>query len=215
MKITPLLAVIIAVSIGGALATGAQGSSAWPLRVEPLSSPAAPDSAQPQLHVSRKGVILSWVERNGSEATLKFAEKTGSAWSAPVTVASGKDWFVNGADGPSVFRLDDGTLVGHWLQKSGSDTYAYDVRLSYSKDDGRTWSPSFTPHSDGTKTEHGFASLIQMPGAGLGLAWLDGRAMKTGGSHDAHGADAGAMSIRFATFDRDWKRTSEMPVDLR
>ena len=51
------------------------------------------------------------------------------------------------------------------------------------------------PHSDGTKTEHGFASLIQMPGAGLGLAWLDGRAMKTGGSHDAHGSDAGAMSV--------------------
>ena len=82
-------------------------------------------------------------------------------------------------------RLASGELVAHWLQKSGVDTYAYDVRLSYSKDDGKTWSASFTPHSDGTKTEHGFASLFQMPGAGLGLAWLDGRAMKPGGSHDA------------------------------
>lgn len=122
---------------------------------------------------------------------------------------------MNWADVPSVVRLASGELVAHWLQKSGSDTYAYDVRLSYSQDDGRTWSTSFTPHSDGTRTEHGFASLFQMPGAGLGLAWLDGRAMKSGAGHDSHGGGGGAMSVRFATFGRDWKQTSEMPVDLR
>ena len=74
-------------------------------------------------------------------------------------------------------RLPNGTIVGHWLQKSGPDTYAYDVRLSYSKDDGKTWSPSFIPHHDGTKTEHGFASLFPL-GDGLGAIWLDGRNMK-------------------------------------
>jgi hypothetical protein len=114
-----------------------------------------------------------------------------------------------------VIRLDSGELVAHWLQQSGPDTYAYDVRLAYSGDDGRSWSPSFTPHSDGTRTEHGFASLLQMPGAGLGLAWLDGRAMKSGAAHDAHAADAGAMSVRFAIFEHDWKQRSEEAVDLR
>ena len=29
--------------------------------------------------------------------------------------------------------------------------------------------------TDGTKTEHGFASLFQMPGSGFGVVWLDGR----------------------------------------
>jgi hypothetical protein len=195
----------------------AQGSPAtsWAPAIERLSSPAGPNSAQPQLSSSARGLLLSWIERDGEKATLRFAERTGDAWTAPRDVASGTDWFVNWADVPSVVGLASGELVAHWLQKSGADTYAYDVRLSYSKDDGKTWSASFTPHSDGTKTEHGFASLFQMPGAGLGLAWLDGRAMKPGGSHDAHGADAGAMSVRFATFGRDWKRTSEMPVDLR
>jgi hypothetical protein len=33
--------------------------------------------------------------------------------------------------------------------------------------------------------------------------------------HDAHGATEGAMSVRYGTFDRAWKQTSEMPVDLR
>ena len=185
------------------------------MTVQSVASPARADSAQPQLSSSSRGLILSWIERDASKATLRFAERTPSGWSAPRDVASGTDWFVNWADVPSVMRLANGELVAHWLQKSGTDTYAYDVRLAYSKDDGRTWSASFTPHSDGTKTEHGFASLLQMPGAGLGLAWLDGRAMKAGGSHDAHAADAGAMSVRFATFGRDWKQTSEMPVDLR
>lgn len=186
----------------------------WSLTIEPLPSPAGAGSAQPQLSVSRHGVVLSWIERTGAEATLKFAERTGSGWSGPRTVASGRDWFVNWADVPSVVRLDDGTLAAHWLQKSGADTYAYDVRLSWSKDDGKTWSPSFTPHHDGTKTEHGFATLFQMPGAGLGLIWLDGRNMK-GGDHAGGGHGSDDMTLRFGSFGADWKQTSEVQLDAR
>jgi len=190
------------------------------LQIRPLTSPAAATSGEPQLSVSSRGVLLSWIERTGPQATLKFAERTAAGWSAPRVVASGADWFVNWADVPSVLRLADGTLAAHWLQKSGQGTYAYDVRLSYSGDDGKTWSPSFTPHHDGTKTEHGFASMFQMPGAGLGLIWLDGRAMRPE-AHDAPAMAAGAampggaMTLRSATFDRRWKQTSEAPVDLR
>jgi hypothetical protein len=54
-----------------------------------------------------------------------------------------------------------------------------------------------------------------MPGAGLGLVWLDGRGMKPGAGHGTdHGAAHGAMSVRFATFDGTWKQTTELPVDL-
>jgi hypothetical protein len=190
---------------------------AWSPSVQRVQTPAGPDSAQPQLSTSDRGILLSWIERQGQKATLRFSERTPAGWSTPRDAASGSDWFVNWADVPSVIRLANGTLVAHWLQKSGPDTYAYDVRLSNSKDDGKVWSPSFTPHSDGTKTEHGFASLFQMPGTGLGLVWLDGRAMKPesghGGGHGA--ADGGAMSVRFGTFDSTWKQTSDVPVDLR
>lgn len=184
------------------------------LQVRPVTSPAAAPSAEPHLSVSSRGALLSWIERAGTRATLKFAERTATGWSPPRVVAFGDDWFVNWADVPSVLRLADGTLAAHWLQKSGPGTYAYDVRLSHSSDDGKTWSPSLMPYHDGTKTEHGFASLFQMPGAGLGLVWLDGRAMGPG-SHDSGPMTGGAMTLRSAAFDRRWTQTSELPVDLR
>ena len=157
-------------------------------------------------------MLVSWIERSGDVATLKFAERTATGWTAARSVASGKDWFVNWADVPSVLRLPSGALVAHWLQKSGPSTYAYDVRLSHSTDDGKTWSASYLPHHDGTQTEHGFASLFPMAD-GFGLVWLDGRTMKGGDHGGEHGG--GAMSIRFAQFDRSFKQIADSAVDAR
>lgn len=188
------------------------------LTLSPLASPAPEGSAQPQLTVSPRGVLLSWIEQRGSRASLRFSERTSTGWTPPRTVAEGNDWFVNWADVPSVLRLSNGTLAAHWLQKSGADTYAYDVRLATSRDDGRTWSAPFSPHDDGTKTEHGFVSLFEMPdAAGLGLVWLDGRETAGGGGHgagDAH-ASQGAMTVRFAAYDAAWKRTADTAIDRR
>jgi hypothetical protein len=205
----------VGVSLAGAVSAG----SAWTrgsvaeradLTVTPITTPAGPASAQPHLSVSPRGVLLSWIERTGSTAALKFSELAGGRWSEARTIASGDNWFVNWADVPSALRLPNGTIVAHWLQKSAASTYAYDVRLSYSTDDGRTWSPSFLPHHDGTPTEHGFASLFPTPRGGLGLIWLDGRAMKGGESHGP-----GAMSLRYGAFDESWKQVADEPVDLR
>jgi hypothetical protein len=181
---------------------------------QPVATPAAPNSGQPQLSVSNRGVLLSWIERTGDLATMKFAERTPTGWTAPRTIASGRDWFVNWADVPSALRLPSGAIVAHWLQKSGPSTYAYDVRLSHSTDDGRSWSAPYRPHSDGTQTEHGFASLFPM-GNGFGLVWLDGRAMNAGGEHaGAHGG-GGAMTVRFGQFDTHFKQMAETAVDTR
>lgn len=181
---------------------------------QPVSTPAAANSAQPQLSVSKRGVLLSWIERTGDLATLKFSERTSSGWTAPRTIASGRDWFVNWADVPSALRLPSGAIVAHWLQKSGPSTYAYDVRLSHSTDDGKTWSSSYKPHADGTLTEHGFASLFPM-GEGFGLVWLDGRAMKGGGEHGGEHGGGGAMSVRFGQFDKHFKQIAETAVDTK
>jgi hypothetical protein len=185
----------------------------WTLEIEHLPTPVGAESAQPQLSVSKRGVLLSWIERSSTGATLKFTEKAGGAWGDVRTVASGTNWFVNWADVPSVIRLPDGTLAAHWLQKSRAGTYAYDLRLSYSNDDGRSWSPSFTPHHDGTQTEHGFATLFAMP-EGLGLVWLDGRNMKAG-QHSGGGHGSDDMTLRFASYGKDWKQTAETALDLR
>ena len=187
-----------------------------------IATPAAPNSAQPQLSVSSRGVLVSWIERSGDLATLKFAERTASGWSAPRTIASGRDWFVNWADVPSVLRLPSGAIVAHWLQKSGPSTYAYDVRLSHSTDEGKTWSPSYLPHHDRTQTEHGFASLFPMAD-GFGLVWLDpstrtgdNAAARSGqvANHDEHGGGE-PMKLHFARFDGAFKQKEDVVIDAR
>lgn len=183
----------------------------WTLALEPLPSPAGANSAEPQLTSEGERAILSWVESAGQRATLKFAERTISGWSDQRIVASGDDWFLNSADVPSVRALADGTIAAQWLQQNGSDPEAYDLRVSWSKDGGRTWSRPTSPHHDGTKTQHGFASLFQAPGAGLGLVWLDGRATKP----EAEGADFGNMSLRAAVYGPDGRQRGEMAVDTR
>ena len=127
----------------------------WILDVQPLTSPAAANTAQPQLSALGDRVVLSWVERSGENATLLFSERTDTGWTEGRTVASGANWFVNWADVPSVIPLQHESMAAHWLQKSAASTYAYDVSIAFSRDRGRTWSRSVTPHHDGTQTEHG------------------------------------------------------------
>ncbi len=183
------------------------------MSVQSIDSPAAAGSSAPQLTASSRGVLASWTEQTGETATLKFAERTANGWSPVRTVASGTDWFVNWADVPSVIRLDDGTLAANWLQTTDARTEAYNLRLTYSRDEGRTWAPSFLPHHDGTKTQHGFASLFQVPGAGLGVIWLDGRDIEL--SKDLPTFEGGEMAVRFAAYDAAWKQTADAQVDSR
>ena len=202
------LSALAVVGLPRATWTSSPAAEPWSLHVAPLTSPATGDSSEPQLTVRGDRVLLSWIESSGDRATLKFAERTRDGWSQARTVSSGTNFFVNWADVPSVVRLADGSLAAHWLQvTSETEDDAYDVRLSLSKDDGRTWSASTTPHHDGKAVEHGFASLFQAPGQnGLGLIWLDGREMKAG---------RGNMTLRAATFDRNGSQASETRVGDR
>lgn len=181
--------------------------------IQALTSPAAgDDSSEPQLTSDGTRTILSWIELDDDfRATLKFAEPTASGWTQARAVASGNDFFVNSADVPSVRALADGTLAAHWLQANG-DGEAYNLLLSWSKDGGRTWSRPTTPHHDGTKTQHGFASLFQAPGGGLGVVWLDGRATNP---EAAPGADPGNMALRAAAYDANAKQQGELVIDAR
>ena len=187
-------------------------SAEWTLTFDAIPSPAGEGTAQPQLTASNDTAILSWLENTSSQTALKFSERTAAGWSEPRLVAFGDDVFANYADVPSVARLADRTLVAHWLQLNGASASGYNLRLARSADEGRTWSAPFSPHHDGTATQHGFASLFDT-GAGLGVIWLDGRAMKPGAGPDDEGT--GDMGLRGAHFDRAWKQKSEDAIDPR
>jgi hypothetical protein len=163
-----------------------------------LETPAAAGSGQ--VHLSRDvdgRPVMSWLEVRGDLATLEYSQLADGAWSAPVRVASGTNWFVNWADFPSVTPVSDRLWAAHWLVRRPAGTYAYDVAIATSADGGQTWDAVLTPHHDGTATEHGFVTLLPWEGRPAAI-WLDGRSTVADGA--AHGAD-GAMSLRFASVD--------------
>ena len=158
-------------------------SSAATVAIDSIPSPAGPGSAEPNLAVSPDGrIYMSWLEANESGHALRFAALDGRHWSPPATIRAGRDFFVNWADFPSIEVLDGNRLAVHWLQRNGTGTYAYGVRVSQSADAGRTWSTPVTPHRDGSQTEHGFVALWR-EAEGLGAVWLDGRKFSKDG-HD-------------------------------
>jgi hypothetical protein len=183
----------------------------WPATIEPVQVPAAGQTAQPHLSASSRGLILSWLEHRDTMATLKFTERVAGSWSAARTVSSSNDWFISGADVPSVMRLSDGTLVATAYPATDPLIEAYDLRLTYSRDDGKTWAHAIAPHHDGTMTQHGFATLFELPDRALGVVWLDGREQELNKTDP----DGGAMGLYFASFDRNWKQTAEEVVNTR
>jgi hypothetical protein len=188
------------------------------LEVREAESPARQDSREPELTATADGrVILSWVEKTGEKRhTLRFAARDAAGWSEARTVAEGDNWFVNWADFPSVIALTDGSLAAHWLVKSGPSTYAYDVNVSRSKDGGKSWGRPVIPHTDGTKTEHGFVSLLPLSDGRLGAVWVDGRATKD--VKEGHGEDEPlpvSMQLRYAAIDADGRLSDEAVLDER
>ena len=199
----------VLVCVAAAVSCGRRDPANWSIDVSRVESPAGPNSSEPQLSVSNRGVLLSWIEHDGKATVLKFAERTASGWTTPITAASGSDWFLSYADVPSVMRKNDGTLVAQWLRTTDASVEGYDLLLSYSRDNGKTWAPPFAPHHDGTRFQHGFASLVELPGNGLGVVWLDGR----NSEFRDEDPTSGTMTFRYAAFDSNWKQTVDAEID--
>jgi hypothetical protein len=72
----------------------------------------------------------------------------------------------------------------------------------------------FLLHEDGTKTEHGFVSMVPIEAKSFFVSWLDGR--NTGGSHvthDEHGP--GAMTLRGAVVSASKEVSNDSELDNR
>ncbi|HEY0171793.1 MAG TPA: sialidase family protein [Pyrinomonadaceae bacterium] len=198
--------------------TPAAAAAGPALVVREVESPAGPETREPELSVGAGGrVLMSWVEKTGGRRyALRFASREAAGWSEVRTAAEGENWFVNWADFPSVVELSDGSLAAHWLVKSGSGTYAYDVNVSRSADGGRTWGASVVPHTDRTQTEHGFVSLLALPGGRLGAVWVDGRATEdVKASHDEEAPLPVSMQLRYAEVGGDGRLSDEALLDER
>lgn len=170
------------------------------------------ESRFPRLSSNDNGeVFLSWFEKVDSvEWSIKSSIFSNKEWTNPKVISKSKPYFINWADFPSINNINQDTLVAHWLEKSGSGTYDYDVHLSFSYDRGSSWSRSEIPHATLVKGEHGFSSFA-IGNKFHDVVWLDGREMTMG-----HGkSDYGQMNLYHTTFSTNGVLGEEYLVDAK
>ena len=223
---TPLLLAVL-------LLASCKGDGQAYTRVQPWPLPISGSAAQPDLATTPSGeLLLSWVQpADGGKHALQLsrmqphAKADAAAWSAPLQVASGKDWFLNWADTPHVYALQDGSLWAHWLRSTGPGRMDYGIDLVRSGDDGKTWSKPRMVNLENSLGDHGFVTFWQQAKDQLGMAWLDSRQRAAAASlakgeshqHEASDHDHGgkdAMMLRGALFDAGVQELGEWPLDV-
>lgn len=178
-----------------------------------LDSPAKSSAAEPYLFTDGDGTVyLSWIEKTEGKSEFKFSALINGEWSKPTLIDSGQNWFVNWADYPMI-AAQGNNLVAHYLEKSGGETYAYDIKLMSSADQGKTWKQPAILHDDGKQAEHGFVSMLPYQD-NFFIAWLDGRntVMEGVEHHEGH---HGQMTLRASVIDKEGKKLSEWELDDR
>ncbi len=195
------------------LVAGCNGKKTDESSITIMDSPAKAGSGEPYLFTDEKGTVyLSWIEKSENKNEFKYSSLVAGKWSEPLLIDSGKNWFVNWADYPMI-AINGKNFIAHHLEKSGEGTYAYDVKVTSSLDQGKTWKTSSTLHDDGKEAEHGFVSMLPYK-ENFFIAWLDGRntVMEGVENHEGH---HGQMSLRAAIVDKEGKKINEWELDNR
>jgi hypothetical protein len=180
-----------------------------PRAVTAVPSPAAPGSEAPNLSVAPDGrVLLSWLEPTSPKAyALRFSMRETQGWSTPRTITSSTDWFVSGADYPSVAFMSDGTMAANSLIATNLQLEAYNTNVFLSRDAGKTWSKPVAIHRDKKIRQHGFVSFVPTPDGGLGAVWLDGKQLSN--------TNEGDMALLYTTIGKDGSIKGETTLDAR
>ena len=99
-------------------------------KVEEIQFSFGKNNAQPNLVSNGDDLTLSWISsEEDKEAILFYSQYEDNKWTAPTSIASGSDWFVNWADFPAN-AINEDLLLTSYLKKSDSGTYTYDVLLN-------------------------------------------------------------------------------------
>lgn len=181
-----------------------------------IPNPSKASSGEPNLTSNGNELILSWIEEHDSLDILHASQCINQSFQSHTKIASSSDWFVNWADFPGVVSFEDSKhQLSYWLQMRDSGTYDYDIHISLSKDNGKSWGTSQVLHDDGKSAEHGFVSTTLVDN-GMMLVWLDGREMvKTKSHEEGHSHGSGAMTLRSAIVTSDGKIIDRHLIDNR
>lgn len=183
--------------------------------IKEIPSPASAKSSEPNLHLAKDGTVyLSWIDTSkDKKSSLKFSTLTeNQVWSESKIIAEGENWFVNWADFPEITSFGKSYLASHYLEKSANGTYTYDVKLTFSDDNGNSWKQPITPHTDNTNSEHGFVSKVDLNDNSLLTVWLDGRQYAYSEENDSITKE---MTLRGAVFNVKGDMQNEYLIDER
>lgn len=155
--------------------------AAQDVRFSDLPLAAAPGSTAPDVSSAHDGSLYtSWLEplADGGHA-LRVArfDREADAWMAPVTIASGTNFLVNGADTPTIAAGLRGQVAAVWYENG--EGHAYHAVTATSTDQGATWSEPSVLSTESDVTE--FAVLAPLLNGKWLAIWLDGRAHVSGG----------------------------------
>lgn len=183
--------------------------------VKVIETPAGDSSMAPFLFADEKDLLhFSWIEKKGKFAILKHSSFENRKWSDAKKIASGENWFVNWADFPSICADGKNNLIAHYLEKSDSGKFTYDVKYVLSSDNGNTWSAPQILNKDGKLAEHGFVSIKPYK-ENYFMSWLDGRNTVTDHSHAGHAMHQGEMTLRATIIKKDGTVLDEWQLDSR
>jgi len=179
-----------------------------------------PSGGQPSVALEPdRGFIVTWQSTQQDVTSLNWlalnfdGEQTGRG-----VIAQGSNWFVNWADTPALAVLDNGDWVAFWLERNDpSMPEGYDIRVVRSTDRGATWSIPISPPRDGTKTQHGFVSMMAAGDDRLLMAWLDGRRAASAATHtsdhSANDHESAPMTLRSAVLNGANQISEEFEID--
>lgn len=205
---------ILVLCVFGVACSVKKGSDVQKLQINAMTAPSLANSAEPFLFTDKDNTVyLSWVEKSEGKSTFKLSSLKSGQWSEPNIIASGNTWFVNWADYPMI-ATNGKQFVAHFLDKSGESTYAYDVKMTTSIDNGKSWVDPFLLNDDNKQAEHGFVTLLPY-GDNFFVTWLDGRNTGMEGMEGMKGHEGhhGNMSLRAAIVDNKGKKISEWELD--
>ncbi len=214
-RLAPILLCITLFILSSCSMASKQSSEASKNLVRELPCPADSSAAEPYLFTDAKGrIYLSWIEKKDQLATLNYAVLENGKWSAPGKISEGSDWFVNWADYPMIASDGSNNLIAHFLQRSGTGTYTYDIKVTSSANAGKTWNQPVLLNKDGKKAEHGFVSMLPHDNKFF-VSWLDGRNAAIEGSHGHSSDHQGEMTLRAAYLALSGNILNEWELDAR
>lgn len=185
-------------------------------QVRYVDPPVHPESGMPHLAVTPGGkTYLAWTEPASveKEHALRLSRWNGTAWTEPETITQGKNWFVNWADFGALSVLPDGSMLAHWLTRSGAGAkFGYGIRVAKRAPDKPAWREIHGMSLDEKTDYAGFLSFVPN---GSGAVYLSPPAHSdhTAAAGHGDGHDDHRKTVRFISFRQDGTVEADQEVD--